>query len=264
MTLIINGELPKDEKYPLSCLYWIHTPEMTDPKTQGYIGVSSVGYKTRWSEHKSKARKGGSLVIHNAIRKYPDIKITELFKASPEFCSMAESMYRPSPCIAWNISMGGLVSPMQGRIHNEAVRKTLSDNGKKRMQDPAIREALSLAVKGFKHSDSAKEKIRMSSTGRLHSEESKALMSLRQKQSYVVKDSWLVPRSDPKMWAKSLLIYDFMQTKRRVGWKSTAQQFDTTESKVKTICQKIKDGWNPHEDMAFLKWLSNAEEQNES
>lgn len=262
--MFINGELPKDEKYPLSCVYWIHTPDMTDPKTQGYIGVSRVGCNARFSEHHRSVSKGSTLTVHNAIRKYPEITITEILKADPEFCLLVENMYRPLPHIAWNISMGGLVSPMQGRTHDDNVRKTLSENGKRRMKDPAVREALSLAVKGFTHSGEAKEKIRVASTGRLHSEETKAYLSAIHKQSYVAKDSWCVPRSDPQMWAKSILIYDFMQTKNRVGFKSTAQKFNTTKTKVKTICQKIKDGWNPHNDEVFLKWLSNIEEQHES
>lgn len=146
MTLIINGELPKDEKYPLSCVYWIHTPEMTDPKTQGYIGVSSAGYRTRWSEHKSKARKGSSLVVHNAIRKYHDIKITELFRASPEFCSMVEHALRPLPCISWNLSVGGEKTRC-GVSVSEANKLALSVRMKGVPKTPSQKLLMSLSSK---------------------------------------------------------------------------------------------------------------------
>ena len=71
--MFINGELPKDEKYPLSCVYWIyHEDKHTDPRNSGYVGISSKGLPARLRQHEKDVVQGSSLKVHNAMRKYGD------------------------------------------------------------------------------------------------------------------------------------------------------------------------------------------------
>lgn len=199
--MFINGELPKDEKYPLSCVYWIHTPEMTDPKTQGYIGVSSRGLAIRYDRHKKDTKAGSQLPVHRAMRKYGDvIVVTSLVEADPEFCLMVEEAFRPVAQMGgriWNVSAGGGMGMLGAKISQETSRKRseslkgriFTEEHKKKIGDAQRGKTLTAAHieflreinTGRKHTEEAKKLIRDAVVGRKHSKESLKKMSDVQK-----------------------------------------------------------------------------------
>ena len=102
-------------------VYWAHLEEHTDPKTQGYIGITK-DFDTRKTRHVSDAEARNSKCIHfaNAIRKYGkdtivfDILIDGIDK---ELAELIEQEYRPDRGIGWNLCIGGGVNIRTGTDH---------------------------------------------------------------------------------------------------------------------------------------------------
>lgn len=139
--MIFTKDLPIDPNYPNSCVYWIyHEDNHTDIKTQGYVGVASKGFDIRFLSHLSDAKHGSNLTVHKAMRKYKDkIKVKEILKAEPEFCLLAEGLFRPKAGIkgTWNIQAGGVGRLDRNlEILSDETRARLSDSAKKRLANP--------------------------------------------------------------------------------------------------------------------------------
>lgn len=273
--MFINGDLPKDDKYPLSCVYWIHTLEMTNPKTQGYVGVSSRGYKRRFDEHKQAAVQGGTLPIHKAIRKYKEsILIDELIVASPEFCLLVEAALRPTAQMGgmiWNVGSGGEATQI-GFKHSDETRKKISDANQGKVLSSETKEKMSKSRLGWKASDKTKMRMIEVRTGKKASDETKQKMSKAQigntralgyKHSQEAKDKisatasittskWLNPRAS-SVWSICLQLYDkFKQNSRNCD---VAREFKVPESNVRNMYKRFRNGWNPNEDQEYLSWL---------
>lgn len=88
-------------------LYWIHDIRMDDIYSQGYVGITMVGFLHRLKQHRATARKGG----------YPEkfckgllsdtlIAETILTGDSAHIRSM-ERHFRPRNNIGWNRAIGG-------------------------------------------------------------------------------------------------------------------------------------------------------------
>jgi len=87
-------------------LYWIRYPDHTDPKTQGYIGISSRP-DDRFLEHK---RGQKNKILPRVISKGASMEIL-LEGLSLEKALLEESKYRPEEKIGWNIARGGDIPP---------------------------------------------------------------------------------------------------------------------------------------------------------
>ena len=99
-------------------VYWIKTPDMTDPYTEGYIGVTNKQLETRLREHTKYTKRRS--VVAKAISKHDDIEIVMLYEGANNDCLALEEQYRPNINIGWNIAKGGgLPSPM----NEEKARK---------------------------------------------------------------------------------------------------------------------------------------------
>jgi hypothetical protein len=95
-------------------VYWIRLPEHTDPRTEGYVGVSKR-YESRLLDHYNAIQKGTHKNPHlvNAVNKYGwDTLIKEaLYTGEEHECYEVESTYRTSKAVGWNISPGGHRGP---------------------------------------------------------------------------------------------------------------------------------------------------------
>lgn len=87
-------------------LYWIRYQDHTDPKTQGYIGISSRP-DDRFLEHK---RGQKNKILPRVISKGASMEIL-LEGFSLEKALLEESKYRPEEKIGWNIAKGGDIPP---------------------------------------------------------------------------------------------------------------------------------------------------------
>lgn len=167
--MIVSEDLPIDQKYPESCLYWIHLPEHTDPRTSGYVGVSIRGAANRFKSHMKRVRSGSNLLVHNAIRKHSEsIRVSTLLKADPEFCLLAEALLRPTPNMdgTWNLNAGGEKTRLGAKLSEEQLERVRGKySGEK---NPFY---------GKTHTDETRLKISEARTG------SKASVEVREKMS---------------------------------------------------------------------------------
>ena len=144
-------------------VYWIHLPEHTNIKVNGYVGVAT-NYKTRWNSHKHAAKTGNSKNPHlsNAINKYKNELIYEVvFNGPMQGCYEIEEYFRPANDIGWNIKPGGLVVPI-----SKAMKEKMSASAKARIAREGRHNLLigqpdgrTHPMKGKTHSDESKRKM---------------------------------------------------------------------------------------------------------
>ena len=87
-------------------LYWIHHPHHTDPRTEGYIGVTNDLYHREW-RHRNNA---GNPIAYHALNKGAVFEVLEEH-STVESVLAREVELRPLPDIGWNIAAGGSIPP---------------------------------------------------------------------------------------------------------------------------------------------------------
>lgn len=100
-------------------VYWIHNPQMTDPSTQGYVGVTN-NLKRRITNHLSKLRNEHHDNQHfqRAFNLDDDLVVDILFEGDEEQCYLLEHQLRPKQNVGWNINVGGTKPPSaHGKQH---------------------------------------------------------------------------------------------------------------------------------------------------
>lgn len=127
------------EKYDL---YWIKEASMTDPYTQGYIGITKRGADTRVAEHlkEKNLENVEHVVLHSGAEKY----ISDL-----------EHQYRPESFIGWNKSPGGLTGGRPKGIHTSGW--THSEESRKKRSE--LFKGSGNGMYGKKQSDKQKESV---------------------------------------------------------------------------------------------------------
>jgi hypothetical protein len=150
------------------CVYWIHLPEQENIKKEGYVGITTKGFKKRINDHKSLAKKNykKSGKLGAAIRKYTNRLIYEIVCiGTPEYCLEIENRLRPIALIGWNLGIGGAKTTLgrkctqEQREHFSKVHtgRTHTEEWKKMMSERHKGKKFRL---GGKMPESAKEKIR--------------------------------------------------------------------------------------------------------
>lgn len=150
-------------------LYWIHLPEHTNPKTQGYIGVTN-NCKRRWNTHKRLANQKISKTPHlaNAIMHYPNLMYTILFQGTAEGCYQLEEYFRPTPDIGWNVKQGGIHAVMSDtcKAKMSKLAKQRFAAGKNVNLLQGTPEGLTHPMLGKSHSVTTKAKMRAKKLGK--------------------------------------------------------------------------------------------------
>ena len=120
------------------CLYWIHYPTQNDPKSEGYIGITS-DFNTRMTTHSKYAKYKH---IYNRIQSgaVADVLIKDLSKEQAE---LLESEMRPAENIGWNLAAGGNIPPSRnGKVSPKSLL-TGSDRTD-RQKEGSIKQAAKL------------------------------------------------------------------------------------------------------------------------
>jgi hypothetical protein len=213
-------------------LYWIHLPEHTDPKLEGYVGVSK-SLKRRISEHITSSKKGykSNPYLGRIIEKYSSlIQFTIIFCGTEDYCYSLEESFRPEKNIGWNLNKGGFRPPvmtgiarkketkqkisdkLKGHIVSTETRQKISKKGKQRICSEETKKKLSDHFKGKKRSENVIAKISNSKKGkpgvspsletrkkvseklknRQFSEETRAKISAAKKEYWQIKRSQVV------------------------------------------------------------------------
>lgn len=107
-------------------VYWIKAAHHVNPKTEGYIGVSSNPL-ARYSKHK---KVNINPKLKNAFDKY-DTQLVVLHEGNDKWCYNKEQEYRPNENIGWNIRPGG-----QYHVHTDAIKQKISDTHKRKGTNP--------------------------------------------------------------------------------------------------------------------------------
>ena len=215
-------------------VYWIHLEEHTDITTEGYVGITTLGVEERFKRHLSAARasSGRNQRIVHCIRKYADrVKVRTLLEGTLEYCQMVENKLRPAENIGWNLSIGGAATATGRKNSPEHVRKVAEAN-----------------------------------RGKKHKPEHVAAMREGLKKRYTFANPWEHPYANRDVWARAADVAEwFENTVERFGQagrRKAAKDLNLPADSVDKPLQKIKSGWNPLEDEAWLtfrdKYLKEA------
>ena len=83
-------------------LYWIHTEEMTDPKSEGYVGVTKIDNKeARFKELKD------DFVASGFLESTDELRVTQLMTGTYGEMNAQEAVFRPYLGVGWNYCNGG-------------------------------------------------------------------------------------------------------------------------------------------------------------
>ncbi len=124
-------------------VYWVHYPHHTNPKTEGYIGVSKNPSK-RLKYHSSEKYSDNSRLLRSINKGAVQSILFEC--SSDKYAYILEENLRPSDGIGWNIQSGGLSPPSQQGKKNPKV----SHSNKTRVVSDATRNKMSCVRKKLK------------------------------------------------------------------------------------------------------------------
>ena len=137
-------------------VYWIKRDCHTDPKTEGYIGVTNKSLEERFRVHSKYVKKRSH--VNKAIQKYDDVDIVLLHEGTDEECLRMEHNLRPKENIGWNIAKGGSVPPMMNEETARKIAQTLK--GRKRSAESIEKQRQTMLKKRFLDSQAQRNTCR--------------------------------------------------------------------------------------------------------
>jgi len=121
-----------------------------------YVGQTTKSVRQRWVQHKSEARRGGTMPFHRAIRKYgPDRFEVTVLEECFDLNSLNSAEARWISVLKSNIDEGSgynCTSGGEGCIVSEATRKLASLQQKRRAENPVHRAWLTEISRAFNQS----------------------------------------------------------------------------------------------------------------
>ena len=99
---------------------------MTDPLTEGYVGITKHDLNVRLRQHKNY--KNRNVHLKSVLNKYTDIVIECLYEGTEDECKQKEFELRSQERIGWNLAVGGSVPPPM----NSRTAKKISDTLKRK------------------------------------------------------------------------------------------------------------------------------------
>jgi predicted GIY-YIG superfamily endonuclease len=134
-------------------VYWIKYPQHINPKTEGYIGITSQSIQKRFTEHKSNTK---NRLLANRCKK-ENVELVCLHEnLSKEQARQIEEEYRPVENVGWNINKGGDLPPSRkGKQSPKSLLK--GDDRTEKQKNGSIRR--SEKIKGNNFSGQRKNKV---------------------------------------------------------------------------------------------------------
>ena len=220
----------------MSYVYWVHLKKHTDILSEGYVGITEVGVKERFSTH-LKESKSKDYPIHKAIRKYGDeLIVTTVCQCSTDYALFLEAKLRPSEKIGWNLVRGGGLPPS----HKGKKRSTeFIQKLKERMKNSTFLSEYNKTHKTV-ITDETKLKISNTMKGRSLSQETKQRMTeVRSSIEYrlSVCNQELLRRAD----SFYRMYLDGVTPNRTL-----ATEVNVTRQSLKTLWRLFEDGYIPN------------------
>ena len=186
-------------------LYWIHHKNHSNPKIEGYIGVTSKEITDRFKQHLKLPNNH----LKHALNKYGnDIIIDLIGEFDIDLCLLLEQEFRPGDNIGWNITKGGGLPPShKGKTPNrefiEKRAETRKRNNKpspllgKKQDQKSIEKRIETRKRNNKPSpllgkpkpNDLGEKVSKSLKGRIRSDEHCKNLSISQKGKKLLPES---------------------------------------------------------------------------
>jgi hypothetical protein len=117
----------------------LHTPEETDIRTEGYVGITKNPDK-RFYTHKTGQT---NIKVSRSFKKYPDIISSIMVIGTEEYCRELEYTLRPTPNIGWNFAAGGGLPPDRSGIPKTERQLESSRNNKGKKRSSEFRQYMS-------------------------------------------------------------------------------------------------------------------------
>lgn len=241
-----------------ACVYWIRHKDHDDMFSQGYVGITKQGLRTRMYQHNHSMRDGSTYPLYNAMRKYgKDIVVSEIVFASLEYCQEIENKLRPSVNIGWNICAGGADTRV-GSICSMETRTKISAGNTGKVRSAEFKSLISKAVKGRKYSPEFAEQCRQRAIVQ-------GGFSKESIQKAAATNRGILPwnrnNSDTNVWLIADQIYDEVLKQPTIGIRTLGKCFGLSFSKFQVVLKKIKGGWIPTNDQSWLNFKTEKEIQ---
>lgn len=140
----------------------------------------------------------------------------------------------------------------------EDLLKARGIGGRTRVWTDEVKERLRQINLGRKHTPETIDKMRAISTGARRTEEQKAAISQRLKER-----PWTNATAIHSNWAQADYIKGSLSQGRTVADLLREFNLDRRSGALKKIVDKLKAGWNPSEDTAYLEWFAEYNKQKE-
>ncbi len=251
-------------------LYWIHKPEHTDVKTEGYVGITSRSLTNRMQQHLKYAHAGANIPLSNAIRKYNNLIVEVLVIGTEEYVLGLENKLRPTLNIGWNIREGGseTVSEMmkQKWSNPEYREREIASRIKRIQENPHHIKPLSDAARRYAQSEEGREKTRQTLAKEWSDPERRAVREAANKRAgkaktdnYKKVGSWLSSLTKHHIWEKADELYDIFMEDTSVSRGKFADKTGFTQNEIDCMHRKyFKKGWNPREDERWIDFYKNG------
>lgn len=211
--------------------------------TEGYVGITTCGFKKRMREHRHNAESGVVHPLYSVMRKHEDIVSSIILKGSLEYCLFIENKLRPDFNIGYNLKPGGQVS-MLGYKHTQESRQKITEANKRR--GPLTEKAkmlLSLANRGRVLPDETRKRMSEAAKSRpINIETMKALQEARRKRVW----PWQQSVVCFGMWEDAEKIFDAMCLYPDYGTYRLSKVVNYNYGTLRVIHKLIKSGWSPY------------------
>lgn len=75
---------------------------------------------------------------------------------------------------------------------------------------------------------------------------------------------WMNPSANKSVWAIANRLRDYIRENPEHGAHRIGKAFGLTQDQVTKVSKKLKSGWNPSEDAAYLAWLAKYKSEQEA
>jgi len=240
-------------------IYKITNKENNKP----YYGQTRQPPNRRWSQHKQAAKKGGKMILYNAIRLYGVENFT--FEVVCECESLEDLNAKEIEYIKTSLSPAGYNAGLGGDNYEKTPEtcKKISESNKGRIITEEWRKNMSEARKGRKITEESRVKMQKAQKGRIVTEETKeklrqANIGKKQSTETIAKKSLArtgVPWSDKKR--ESMLgITTSEETKKKI---SDSQKGRIISEETKLKMREAKNSIRKISDVQISEIKTNTE-----
>lgn len=252
-------------------VYWLHLDSHTDPKTQGYIGITKGTPERRFTSHKSRSKYNPDFNVYKAFNKYgiENIRMTVLCKTTKEHARWTETDLRSEPFTGWNMARGGVVGPeIPKEVRAEAAKKrALSMEYPKGEDHPNWKGGctswqLRNGCYKYKTREEWSENISKSLKGKPLKQSTKDASSVSHLKRFEELGWWVNPIARMDTW---LLAGKFYVLKQALALPKSLimEVLNITLDQASKIATKLNAGWVPLNDERWIKFYESNKDQSQ-